>query len=99
MTELLVVRHGQAGPTPENYDQLSPLGRTQAERLGRWLLDHGRQFSTLVVGRMRRQGETLDAIRAVYASAGIELPQTITLAGLDEYRFADMLRAFAALEP
>ena len=99
MTELLVVRHGQAGPTPENYDQLSPLGRTQAERLGRWLLDHGRQFSALVVGRMRRQSETLDAIRAVYTSAGIALPEPVTLTGLDEYRFADMLRAFAALEP
>lgn len=99
MTELLVVRHGQAGPTPENYDQLSPLGFTQAERLGQWLLAQGRNFSTLVVGRMRRQRETLDAIRKVYLVAGLDMPVARELPGLDEYGFADMLRVFAAVQP
>jgi broad specificity phosphatase PhoE len=99
MTELFLVRHGQAGATPENYDELSALGRQQALRLGEWLIAHGRSFSAMVVGRMRRQRETLDAIREVYVAAGQEPPVAQTLPGLDEYRFADMLRAFAVAEP
>jgi broad specificity phosphatase PhoE len=99
MTELLMVRHGQAGPTPENYDQLSALGRDQALRLGRWLLAHERSFSTVLVGRMLRQQQTLAAIAEVYAEAGRPLPQAEVQLGLDEYRFVDLLRAFAQAHP
>lgn len=99
MTELTLVRHGQAGATPENYDELSALGREQALRLGHWLLAHGREFAGLVVGRMRRQRETLAAICEVYAEAGRPLPPAEELPGLDEYRFAEMVRAFALMHP
>lgn len=99
MTELTLVRHGQAGATPENYDELSALGHRQARQLGHWLLSHQRQFSTLVVGRMRRQRETIEAICEVYAQAGCALPAAQVLPGLDEYRFVDMLQAFAREHP
>ena len=99
MTDLTLVRHGQAGATPDNYDELSPLGRLQALRLGEWLVSHQRDFATLVVGRMRRQRETLQAICEVYAQAGRTLPAVEVLPGLDEYRFADMLQIFASNHP
>jgi broad specificity phosphatase PhoE len=99
MTDLLLVRHGQGGATPEGYDELSPLGRRQALRLGEWLLAHEREFATLVVGRLRRQRETLESVCEVYAQAGRALPAVEVLPGLDEYRFVDMLRAFAQLHP
>jgi len=99
MTELFLVRHGQAGPTPESYDELSKLGQLQARKLGQWLLDHERGFSSLLVGQMRRQRETLEAIIDVYASAGRPLPSAEVLPGLDEYRFAEMVRAFAVQYP
>jgi len=99
MTELTLVRHGQAGATPDNYDELSSLGHQQARHLGHWLLSHQREFSTLVVGRMRRQRETMQAICEVYAQAGRTLPAVEVLPGLDEYRFADMLQIFASNHP
>ncbi len=99
MTELLLVRHGQAGASAEAYDQLSDLGKEQARRLGRWLLAHERRFESLFVGRMRRQRETIDAIREVYATAGQQLPEPQVLPGLDEYGFVEVVRAFAALNP
>jgi broad specificity phosphatase PhoE len=99
MPELLFVRHGQGGPTAENYDALSPLGWQQAERLGRWLLAHGRDFGHLAVGRLRRQRETLDAVRRVYAAAGRRLPEVEEAPELDEYRFTDLVQAFARHAP
>lgn len=99
MTDLLLVRHGQGGATPEAYDDLSDLGHRQARRLGEWLLAHERMPVALAVGRMRRQQLTLDGVRAVYAEAGFELPAPVVLPGLDEYRFADMVRAFALAHP
>ena len=99
MTDLLLVRHGQAGATPENYDELSPLGHQQARQLGQWLLSHQRDFATLAVGRMRRQRETIEGICDVFAQAGRPLPVIEALPGLDEYRFVDMLQAFAADHP
>jgi len=99
MTELLVVRHGQAGASAEAYDQLSDLGKEQALRLGRWLLAHGRRFDNLYVGRMRRQRETIEGVRAVYEAAGQALPVPQVLPGLDEYGFVEVARAFAARYP
>lgn len=99
MPELLFVRHGQGGPTAETYDALSPLGWQQAERLGRWLLAHGNDFGHLAVGRLRRQRETLDAVRAVYAAAGRPLPEVEESPELDEYRFTDLVQAFARGTP
>lgn len=99
MSELLLVRHGQGGATPAGYDELSPLGWVQAQRLGAWLLAHQREYAALLVGRMRRQRETLQAIRAAYAEAGRTLPEPQVLPGLDEYQFGDLVRAFAARHP
>ena len=99
MTDLLFVRHGQAGATPENYDELSPLGHRQARQLGQWLLSHQRDFASLVVGRMRRQRETIEGICEVFTQAGRPLPAVEALPGLDEYRFVDMLQAFAKDHP
>lgn len=99
MTELLLIRHGQAGATPENYDELSLLGHQQARQLGQWLLSHQREFTTLAVGRLRRQRETIEGICEVFARAGRPLPAVEPLPGLDEYRFVDMLQAFAKDHP
>jgi len=99
MTDLFLVRHGQAGATPENYDELSALGHAQARKLGHWLVDQQREFGAVVVGQLRRQRETLQAIQAVYHSAGLVLPTPEVLPGLDEYRFVDMLRALASQNP
>ncbi len=99
MSELILVRHGQAGATAEAYDQLSTLGHEQARRLGSWLHAHGREFTAIACGRMRRQRETLAAVASVYAQGGRALPEAEILPGLDEYSFIEVVRAFAAKYP
>jgi len=60
MTELTLIRHGQAntGATDEeSYDKLSDLGRKQARYLGEYLAQTG-GFERVVSGAMRRQIHT-----------------------------------------
>lgn len=99
MPQLLLVRHGQAGATTGNYDELSALGHRQAQRLGAWLAAHRREFAAVYVGQLRRQRETLAGIAAAYAQAGCALPVGEDLAELDEFRFVELVRAFAQAQP
>lgn len=64
MTEITLIRHGQANSgarSEEDYDRLSPLGRQQAL----WLGQHYRAiggFDRLISGTLRRQEETAAAM-------------------------------------
>ena len=61
MTELLLIRHGQANAeaTDEaSYDRLSDLGRQQAIWLGEWLQACGRRFDRVAHGSLNRQRDT-----------------------------------------
>ncbi|MCB2135928.1 MAG: histidine phosphatase family protein [Rhodobacteraceae bacterium] len=64
MTELTLIRHGQAisGARSEaDYDRLSPLGQQQARWLGDYLAGSG-GFDRLLSGTLRRQRETAEAL-------------------------------------
>ncbi|WP_347311539.1 histidine phosphatase family protein [Defluviimonas sp. SAOS-178_SWC] len=64
MTEITLIRHGQANSgarNEEDYDRLSPLGRQQAEWLGAHLRATG-GFERLISGTLRRQEETAAAL-------------------------------------
>ena len=61
VTELLLIRHGQANAeaTDEaSYDRLSDLGRRQAVWLGEWLRTTGMGFDRVVHGSLSRQRDT-----------------------------------------
>ncbi|MCB2129777.1 MAG: histidine phosphatase family protein [Rhodobacteraceae bacterium] len=64
MTELTLIRHGQANSgarSESDYDRLSPLGRQQAM----WLGEHLRQtggFDRVISGTLQRQKETAAAL-------------------------------------
>ena len=58
MPIVLLVRHGQASFGGDDYDQLSELGRRQAELTGRWLRDRGLRRPVAVHGSLRRQRDT-----------------------------------------
>lgn len=64
MTELTLIRHGQANSgarSETDYDRLSPLGRQQAA----WLGDHLRLtggFDRVISGTLRRQRETAEEL-------------------------------------
>ena len=69
MTEVILIRHGQANSgarSEADYDRLSPLGRQQAE----WLADHLRETGEVrrvVSGTLQRQVDTAKAIATVGA--------------------------------
>lgn len=81
MGTLYLVRHGQASFGAEDYDNLSPLGRQQAVRLGQYWRENGQAFDAVYRGTLRRHAQTLTGI-----SQGLAwVLNGVQLAGLDEY--------------
>lgn len=68
MSELVLVRHGQANSHATNeaeYDRLSPLGHRQSAWLGEWLELHEPAFDHVYSGTLRRHEETARGIGCV----------------------------------
>ena len=59
---LTLVRHGQASFLADNYDQLSPLGTEQSERLGAYWQSKGQHFDAVYLGSLQRHEQTLAGI-------------------------------------
>ena len=89
MSRLHLVRHGQAMFLTDDYDRLSPLGGTQAERTGRALADEIGGAPEFLVGTLKRQQQTLAALRATGGFAEPRAPGDPTF---DEFPFDAMLR-------
>ena len=89
MGTLYLVRHGQASFGADDYDQLSPLGLQQAQRLGAPWLAQGQRFDTVLLGTLRRHAQTLDGI--AQGLPGLPAPQV--LPSLDEYDSLALIRA------
>lgn len=85
MSELLVIRHGQASFGQDNYDVLSDLGHQQAASVGALLREIDWVPDRLITGTLTRQKETL-------ASMGLEADRE-EHAGFNEYDFNDLLNA------
>jgi broad specificity phosphatase PhoE len=92
MGTLYLVRHGQASFGSDDYDKLSDLGRRQCERLGAWFRARGVRFEAALVGTLRRQRESLDAI-----ASGLETQLApLVWPGLDEYDSHAVIRCVHA---
>jgi phosphohistidine phosphatase SixA len=75
VTEIVVVRHGQASFGQANYDALSALGHRQSQLLGEWLAAHGgTAFDRVLCGGMVRHRETLTGIEQAYAARDAHSP-------------------------
>lgn len=95
MTEIYLVRHGQASFGSDNYDKLSDLGHKQAI----WLGDHFREknmaFDQIVSGDLVRHEETARGILN-----GLNSDQDWhTLPGLNEFNFNSIIMAYLAQHP
>jgi broad specificity phosphatase PhoE len=62
MGQLYLVRHGQASLGAADYDQLSPLGQQQAQRLGEHWRALGLRFDAVITGTLKRHLQTLQGI-------------------------------------
>ncbi|WP_019010919.1 histidine phosphatase family protein [Deinococcus aquatilis] len=82
MSELILVRHGQATPFEADTDQLSPLGAAQAQAVGVHLAAAGLRPTDVICGPLVRQRESA---RLAHAAAGGSWPQISTDPRLAEY--------------
>jgi broad specificity phosphatase PhoE len=81
MGTLYLVRHGQASFGAADYDQLSPLGVQQSQRLGEYWADKGVTFDAVLSGSLKRHAQTLAGIQQGMGTA--LAPQVWP--GLNEY--------------
>ncbi|MFB9994680.1 histidine phosphatase family protein [Deinococcus oregonensis] len=70
MSELLLVRHGQATPFEADTDQLSALGEAQARAAGIHLASAGLQPTDVICGPLVRQRESARLAHAAAAQLG-----------------------------
>ena len=92
MSQLLLIRHGQATPFEADTDRLSALGEDQARAVGAYLLASGMLPSRVVHGPLLRQTRTAE-LAAQAAGNGWPAPQT--LPGLAEYDGDGLFRLLA----
>lgn len=94
MTEIYLVRHGQASFGQDNYDVLSELGQQQARWLGEWIAQQPVEFDAIYSGTLERQRHTLE-----YISAGITPARRTQMTEFDEFDFTRLIQAFLQQNP
>ncbi len=103
MSELVLVRHGQASMHEDDYDRLSPLGEEQGRHLGRHWAQLGTVFDRVYVGPRRRHRQTLDAVAEAYGQSGLPWPEPELVEELDEHHgqavIAHYLERLTGTEP
>ena len=93
MSMIYMIRHGQASFGKEDYDQLSPLGKSQARILAHHLLDMGFHFDAAYSGTMARQTGTAQEVLSLYRAANRKVPDLEMLSGFNEYDSAAVIKA------
>lgn len=107
MTTILLVRHGQASFGQENYDQLSELGSTQAQMLGKHYATTQRRIDAIFTGSLVRQQDSARNFLARYQSSintdcskalplssaiNIDEPESYILPQFDEFNHQDVFK-------
>jgi broad specificity phosphatase PhoE len=95
MSVLVLVRHGQASFSSDDYDRLSSAGEAQARQLGDYWLRLNEVFDEVYVGPRSRQRQTAHLVGACYQSAGRPWPDPVVLGELDEYDLDGLLGRLA----
>ncbi len=94
-----VLRHAQASANAADYDELSALGHSQAQRVGEYLASHKIKFDAVYLGALKRHAQTLSGISNAYEQSGLALPAASVLPELNEYDFRGVLNAYKNAYP
>jgi broad specificity phosphatase PhoE len=95
MSDLFVIRHGQASIEEEDYDRLSSLGRRQAEVLGDYFRHLGVRFDRVYSGTLTRQRDTAEIVLSRLADP--EAAGAVRLiSGFNEYDAKSLMNVYAA---
>lgn len=89
MSELILVRHGQASFGAESYDQLSELGRQQVRILAEHWRSMGEQFDAIYSGSLNRQQQTAALLADV-----VTAPQPSIDPAFNEYAGEPLIRIY-----
>ena len=92
MSEIVLVRHGQASFLGEDYDKLCANGETQSGLLGQFWSRRGVAFAAVYSGPRARQRETARIVGEAYRSAGIAFREPKVMNEFDEYQAEAVLR-------
>jgi broad specificity phosphatase PhoE len=96
MSEILMIRHGQASFGQDNYDRLSDLGVRQAKIVARHLSKTGKPFDSVYSGQMKRQIKTAEELIKCYRAKEVAVPEIQPSASFNEY---DSLTVWESLIP
>lgn len=92
MGTLLIVRHGQASWSADDYDVLSPLGWEQGRMLGVALAARGVHPDLVVRGDLRRHAETAESIADALGEASGWKGEAVVDARWNEFDHVEVLR-------
>lgn len=85
MSELYLIRHGQASFGDKDYDRLSPTGIKQAQILARHMVSTGQSFDAVYSGTMLRQKNTARELIDSFQASGRSIPEPVESGNFDEY--------------
>jgi broad specificity phosphatase PhoE len=85
MSEIYLVRHGQASFGEDNYDRLSPIGVKQARILARHLAKTVHFFDAIYYGEMERQQKTAQEFINYCIEKKLAVPEPIIADAFNEY--------------
>ncbi len=91
MSELVLVRHGQASFGAESYDKLSERGIDQVKLLCQHWQSLGEQFDVLYSGELIRQQETAAELMPLLRDSSLTIQ---TIAGFNEYNGDPLLQIY-----
>ena len=93
MSELYMIRHGQASFGEKNYDRLSATGVAQAEIVARHWVAISKKIDVIYVGSMKRQIDTAGALISAYRVRRMSVPEIISEEAFDEYDSESVLKS------
>ncbi len=85
MSQLTLIRHGQAAAFQKHSDVLTTTGEVQAQKLGEFWLKRGVLFDEVYTGALARQVDTERAVAKAFEAAHTPWPAAVPLPGFNEY--------------
>jgi len=85
MSQLTLIRHGQAAAFTDDSDRLTELGKRQARAFGDYLVARSARFDQAITGGLKRQLQTAALVADAYREAGQPWPEATGDEGWNEY--------------
>jgi broad specificity phosphatase PhoE len=97
MSEIIMIRHGQASFGGETYDRLSETGRRQMEATASFFINADYRFDHVFSGTLKRQKESAESFIETFKKSGVMLLYAPCIEGLNEHRSEDIMKGILPL--